>query len=102
MNDIENKNYVEASEDVFTIIRDLKSTQVQIKELQDRKRCLTDTLYSITGGEGVITHEGKKIGAWINVSPYPKFDKDRFKSECPDLYSSYTIMSNGNNYFRVS
>ena len=79
---------VQATEEIFTDVRQLMHTKKSIKILEAMETDLTMKVKSFMGEAGYLHHQGEKIASW-KTQNNNRLNMENFKSEQPEMYKLY-------------
>lgn len=90
---------IEATEEMYQAYLALKSVKEELKELEERKDALEETLKLCFGDAELISCAGKTIATWKAAKDSEKFDSKLFCTEHPEFVQQYTIVVPGSRRF---
>lgn len=93
------RKIIECSDEVFTAYEILKEVRTEIKDLEDRKAVLEETIKMAFADAEALSYGGQTIATWKAPKASLKFDAEAFQADHPDLAKPYMKEMQGSRRF---
>ena len=92
---------LEATPEILSAYYELVTTRSAIKALETTETELTELIKTVMRDNEIIQSAGKQLFTWRSPKPSQVFDRDRFQTEHPELYSQYMTEKPGTRRFLI-
>jgi len=92
---------MEATPEILSAYHELVTTREAIKSLETTETELTELIKTVMRDNEIIQSSGKQLFTWRSPKPSKVFDRDRFQTEHPELYSQYMTEKTGSRRFLI-
>jgi len=92
---------IPATDETYKHFKILTEVRERLKELEEQEKKLKESFMMIMKDAETLEHDGKKLITWKNTKDRSTFDKEKFQTENPELYTAYIKTVPGSRVFKI-